>query len=103
VISATSGNLFAHTGGAWQTPGVRDCGVAGVARGWLLSRLELAREAQLTPADIENAEAIFLCNSVRGILPVSRLGQRQWSPDPRIAAIRRQLAEEQPAFRHLES
>ena len=56
------------------------------------------READLTRADIENAEAVFLCNAVRGILPVRQLAQRQWLPDAGIEQIRRKLAQALPAF-----
>ena len=98
VVSATSANLFARIDGFWLTPAVQRCGVAGIARDWLLQHLERVGEAELTPADIENAEAVFLCNAVRGILPVRCLGQRRWPRDADVEKIRRQLLQEQPAF-----
>ena len=98
VVSATSANIFARIDGLWLTPAVQRCGVAGIARDWLLQHLDRAGEAELTPADVENADAIFLCNAVRGILPVRRLGPRQWSPDEGIMQIHRQLALMVPAF-----
>lgn len=98
VVSATSANLFARIDGLWLTPAVQRCGVAGIARDWLLRHLDGAGEAELTPMDIENAEAVFLCNAVRGILPVRRLGQRQWPLDANVENIRRRLLHEQPAF-----
>jgi 4-amino-4-deoxychorismate lyase len=98
VVSATSANLFARIDGLWLTPALQRCGVAGIARGWLLQQLDRAGEAELTPADVENADAVFLCNAVRGILPVRRLGQRQWPIDADVERIRRQLLQEQPAF-----
>jgi len=98
VISATSANLFARIDGGWLTPVIGRCGIAGVARDWLLRHLDRAREAELGRTDVENAEAIFLCNSVRGILPVRRLGDRQWPGDEAVDRVRRQLAIEQPAF-----
>ena len=103
VVSATAANLFARIDGRWLTPTLRRCGVAGIARGWLLQRLDQASEADLAPAEVENAEAVFLCNAVRGILPVRRLGQRQWSPDAGIEDARRQLLQAQPAFSPEES
>jgi 4-amino-4-deoxychorismate lyase len=48
--------------------------------------------------DVETAEAVFLCNAVRGILPVARLGDHAWSLHPQVAAIRERLAAEHPAF-----
>jgi len=98
VISATSANLFARVDGRWLTPAIARCGIAGVARDWLLRHLDDAREAELSRTDVENAEAVFLCNSVRGILPVRRLGDRQWPGDEAVDLVRRQLAIEQPAF-----
>jgi len=103
VVSATAANVFARIDGRWSTPVVQRCGIAGIARGWLLQHLGQAREVDLAPADIENADAVFLCNAVRGILPVRRLGQRQWSPDEGIETVRRLLALNQPAFSPQES
>lgn len=98
VISATSANLFARIDGIWRTPTLQRCGVAGIARDWLLRRLVPVEQSELAPADIETADAVFICNAVRGILPVDRLGARRWSRDAGIDDIRRRLAAEQPAF-----
>ena len=74
------------------------CGVAGIARGWLLANLPGAAIADLSGAEVSQADALFLCNAVRGILPVRRLGMREWSRDDAVAAVRARLAEAQPAF-----
>jgi 4-amino-4-deoxychorismate lyase len=66
-------------------------------RGWALSVLN-ARETGLEPADIETADALFVCNAVRGILEAERLGERRWSPHPQVAALRQRLALDHPAF-----
>lgn len=88
VACATSANVFALVDGRWLTPRVDECGVAGVARAWVLANAPGAGEAELSPADIEAAEAVFLCNAVRGILPVGRLGERRWSPHAAVDALR---------------
>lgn len=98
VVSATSANLFALVGGRWLTPGVARCGIAGITRAWLLANVGNAAEADLSAAEVSHAEALFLCNSVRGILPVSRLGAREWNGHEAVTCLRRQLAEAQPAF-----
>lgn len=90
VACATAANVFARVGGRWLTPAVRDCGVAGIARAWVLANAEAA-EAELRPADVETADALFLCNAVRGILPVGRLGERAWPADPATEELRRRL------------
>ena len=97
VVSATSANLFVLRDGAWLTPRVDRCGVAGTCRAQLLQVLE-AREATLDVAAVEAAEAVFLCNAVRGILPVARLGARTWPPHPSVAEARRILARLHPGF-----
>jgi 4-amino-4-deoxychorismate lyase len=48
--------------------------------------------------EVETADAVVLCNAVRGILPVARLGDRVWSPHPAIDDARRRLAAAHYAF-----
>lgn len=98
VACATAANVFARIGGRWLTPKVDDCGVAGIARAWVLANVPGAAEATLRPADVEGAEALFLCNAVRGILPVGRLGDNAWAPHPALAELQRQLGRAEPAF-----
>jgi len=98
VVSATAANLFVRRDGRWLTPPVRDCGIAGTCRDWLLRHVPGAAEAELRPADVESAPAIILCNAVRGILPVAALGERRWLPDEATARLVAVLAEAEPAF-----
>ncbi len=97
VVSATSANLFALVDGRWVTPRLDRCGVAGVCRAWVLSDLR-AEEVRLSRPQLESAGAIFLCNAVRGILPVARLGERAWAPHPQVSALRGRLAAAAPMF-----
>jgi 4-amino-4-deoxychorismate lyase len=97
VVCATAANLFVLRDGRWLTPAVDHCGVAGVCRGWAMERL-MAVETRLGLEDVETADAIFVCNAVRGILPVARLGERSWLPHPQVQALRQRLAAEHPAF-----
>jgi 4-amino-4-deoxychorismate lyase len=97
VVAATSANLFVLRDGHWLTPVLDRCGVAGVCRAQLLAPLQ-AREARLDVAAVETADAVFLCNAVRGILPLAGLGARAWLPHPAIAAARAALARLHPAF-----
>ncbi|GAB2504522.1 aminodeoxychorismate lyase [Arenimonas alkanexedens] len=98
VACATAANLFARIKGRWLTPKLDECGVAGIARGWVLANAPDAEEAELWPADIENAESLFLCNAVRGILPVGRLAHHAWAPHPALEILQRQLGRAEPAF-----
>jgi 4-amino-4-deoxychorismate lyase len=98
VVSATSANLFVLREGRWHTPPVDRCGVAGTCRMHLLPALD-AVEARLSIADVEDADAVFLCNAVRGILPVASVGSRRWPPgSAAVAVARRALAISHPGF-----
>jgi len=97
VVCATAANLFVLREGRWRTPPVDRCGVAGVCREWLLAHAD-ADERRLTVEDVESADAVFLCNSVRGILPVAALGERRWSLNARTAQLQRMLAAAEPCF-----
>jgi 4-amino-4-deoxychorismate lyase len=97
VVCATAANLFVLRNDRWYTPPVDRCGVAGVCRAWALRELDAA-ESRLDVTAIEQADAIFLCNAVRGILPVAKLGGRKWAPHPRVEAARERLAAAHPGF-----
>lgn len=100
VVCATAANLFVLREGRWWTPSVDRCGVAGVCRERLLAILgdNAAETATLSQDALESADAVFLCNAVRGILPVARLGERVWPSHPAVAGLQRRLAESHPAF-----
>jgi 4-amino-4-deoxychorismate lyase len=97
VICATAANLFVLRDGRWTTPPIDRCGVAGICRGWAIGCL-VAVEARIGVEQVETADAVFVCNAVRGILPVARLGGRSWPPHPQVRALRQRLAAEHPAF-----
>lgn len=97
VVSATSANLLAYRDGRWLTPPVARCGVAGVLRGWLLAQ-GLAEVEDLAAADIDSADALALCNAVRGILPVFLPGARTWTRHPALTDLQVRLAMAYPMF-----
>jgi 4-amino-4-deoxychorismate lyase len=94
----TAANVFARIGGRWLTPPVDRRGVAGVARAWVLANAPDAAEAELSPRQVESAESLFLCNAVRGILPVGSLDGKSWAPHPALEDLRRRLGRDEPAF-----
>ena len=97
VVCATAANVFIFASGRWMTPRIDRCGVEGVCRSWAMAA-SAAIEMRLTVADIESADAVFLCNAARGILPVERLGTRSWPLNPQVAALQQRLSVEHPAF-----
>ncbi len=97
AVCATAANLFVLRDGMWWTPPVDRCGVDGICRGWILAHSG-AVESRLTVAEVESADAVFLCNSVRGILPVAALGDRRWLPQSRTSQLQRMLADAEAGF-----
>ena len=97
VIAATAANLFVLREGRWWTPPMDHCGITGVCRGWALCAFA-ASERRLSVDDVESADAVVLCNAVRGILPVARLGDRVWSPHPAVKDACSRLAAAHVAF-----
>ncbi|MCU0754049.1 MAG: aminotransferase class IV [Xanthomonadales bacterium] len=95
-VCALSGNLWAVIGERVLTPPIRDCGVRGVLRDWLLELgpaldLEIA-EAALTVADLQRADELFLSNALRGLRPVGELHAAGDCYRPGGAAYTRRLA-----------
>ena len=99
AVSAISGNLLCRTQAGWVTPPVDQAGIAGLCRAQLLAA-GLLSEAELRPDDVMAADALAVCNSVRGILPVRRLDRRGWACGPELRALQRALARIEPAFHH---
>lgn len=98
VTSAIAANLFLVRGGRLETPLLDRCGVAGTCRQWLLDTHPECRVLRLHREDVESADELFLCNSVRGILPVARLGPRALPEGEVTRALKRQLGKAVPAF-----
>lgn len=100
VVCATAANVFVLHGSRWCTPLVDRCGVAGICRQWVLGMLDVEQSA-LDVAQVETADAVFLCNAVRGILPVARLGARHWPLHAQVSTLQQQLARAHAGFRPL--
>ncbi len=69
VTESTIANLIVEVEGAWYTPPVADGLLPGVMRAVLLATGK-AEEKSLRPADLVAADALYLCNAVRGVFPV---------------------------------
>lgn len=98
LISGVGSNLFLLHGMNLSTPNLDRCGVSGVARERLLARAPTlgfsVTVADLGQADLETAEAVFLCNSVRGlrwVSGVSGLDGRSWAQHPAFEPLREAL------------
>jgi 4-amino-4-deoxychorismate lyase len=79
VVSAISSNVFLVTGDRLLTPRMDRCGVRGVMRGEILKAFKTRCEQRRISLDmLMEAEEVFVCNSVRGIFPVTRIEDRKY-------------------------
>lgn len=89
VIEAVTGNLLLVIDDDLITPNLDACGVRGVGLTWLMNQGAVAvDERDVDPADLDRADEILVINSVRGIRPVIRLGERTLAPGPVGLALR---------------
>jgi 4-amino-4-deoxychorismate lyase len=77
LIEGTMSNLFLIKDASLFTPGLKRCGVAGVMRSVVMElagKLSMPVYTQaLALADIQQADEVFLTNSLIGIWPVAEL------------------------------
>lgn len=82
VIGGTRSNIFVMHGERLLTPDVSLSGVAGVTRDRVLRAAARHRidtqVARLEPANILDADEVFLSNSVRGLTAVAQLEHTPW-------------------------
>lgn len=83
ITEGARSNLFLKLDGAWVTPPLSAGVLPGVMRGVLLDDPTWgAREAPITLADLDRAEAIRVCNALRGV----REARLIRGPGPWVAA-----------------
>lgn len=79
VIEGITSNVFVVQQGRVLTPDLSQCGVAGVMRQWILDQLAQQGIAvtltSLSLAQLATAEEVFICNSIRAVLPVRQCNQ----------------------------
>jgi 4-amino-4-deoxychorismate lyase len=78
LIEATASNIFIVRNRELLTPELSRAGVAGVTRRIICEQLAPAMklaiiETRLSIHDLEGADEVFICNSINGIWPVTRL------------------------------
>ncbi|MFD2641047.1 aminodeoxychorismate lyase [Pseudomonas japonica] len=98
VIEGVYSNLFLVRDRQLFTADLSRCGVAGVMRAALLDAAAdegiPTRVGDLSLSDLEQADELFLCNSVYGVWPVRSFASLNWSPGPltrKLQAIARTL------------
>jgi 4-amino-4-deoxychorismate lyase len=98
VIEGVYSNLFLVREGTLLTADLSRCGVAGVMRAALLEQaVALGIPAQvrdLALSELEQADEVFVCNSVYGVWPVLEFTSLNWPAGPltrKLQAVARTL------------
>lgn len=76
VIETSCANIFWLAGGKLYTPDLSESGVVGIIRNTILENLPNTNIINVGLDALNNAEAMFICNSVMGIVPVRRYHNR---------------------------
>jgi len=83
VIECTMSNIFARYSNRVLTPRLDLCGVSGVTREQLISQLPLLNltvsEEALPLSQLMQADEIFICNSLFGVLQVTQFNGKSWA------------------------
>ena len=87
VVEGTMSNVFWISAGRIFTPRLKQEGVNGVVRRWLLSTYDVI-EKDAALGEVLNANEIFMTNSVIGIMPVSRIETEEYTIGPVTTKIR---------------
>ena len=102
VIGGTMSNLCIVEGTALIVPILSRCGVAGITLDRVLA-LAGSLGVACTPAHIPlqralDADAVFFVNSLIGLWPLVRLGERTWRAGETAIALRQALEAEDAAY-----
>ena len=81
IVESSAANVFWLQDGQWYTPSLSDCGVAGVMRQQVIKLLASRHEQVLEVRQMLNAsfnaDEMFICNALMGVVPVRSLVSRQ--------------------------
>ena len=81
IVEASCANVFWLIDDALYTPEIIHCGVAGLMRDKILSAIPDVIVDRFTLEDIQQAQAMFICNSVMGIVPIKTFNGKLMSLD----------------------
>lgn len=83
VISAIAANIFLVMDDRLLTPRLDRCGVRGVVRSRILAEFGVRCEQRRMLVDmLWEADEVFICNSVRGIVPVTAIDDQEYGIGP---------------------
>lgn len=96
IIEGTMSNVFLVRDGGLLTPDLSECGVSGVVRGIILESCNAlsipCRVTELTCQDLQEADELFLTNSIIGIWPITALMGARYALGPITQRLAGELA-----------
>lgn len=100
IVEGTMSNVFLVRAGVLVTPTLDRCGVEGVMRAQVLERAARrgipCRVETVTSAHLEQAQEIFLTNSLIGLWPVRRLDNRSYAIGETTRTLRTAIRDAYP-------
>ncbi|KZN57414.1 aminodeoxychorismate lyase [Pseudoalteromonas luteoviolacea] len=75
IIESSASNILVVKNGGVFTPKLDMCGISGVYLRHLCSQLKVI-EQRIQRQDLEQADAIYICNSLMGLVPVKSLDKQ---------------------------
>lgn len=98
VIGGTMSNIFIVRNNTLLTPDLSASGIGGVTRERLLAAAPAlglkTRIGTFRLADVYEADAVLVCNSVIGVWQIRALGQYYWQAHPLIRVLRTRLEQD---------
>lgn len=97
VVDGVFSNVFIVHKQQLLTPSLTRCGVAGVMRAELVARATAAglavQEMDISLQLLQQADEVFMCNSLYGIWPVLGYAQQSWSAGPVTRRLQRLITD----------
>jgi 4-amino-4-deoxychorismate lyase len=94
VVEGTMSNIFIESNQQWITPKLDSNGILGVMRQWIIRNSYHADiecvEKDIQLSELQNAQSIFVCNSVVGIWPVTKFEGKNYPVSEAVTSIMRE-------------
>jgi 4-amino-4-deoxychorismate lyase len=81
VVESSCANVFWLIDGKLNTPKISSSGIAGLMRAKILAKMPETIIKDFTINDLEQVQAMFICNSVMGIVPIEIFNGKRLSLD----------------------
>lgn len=71
-------NIFYASNGKLFTPDLKQCGIKGIIRQKIVDLAEDVAIKQISLPELLDADEVFVCNSIIGLWPVTRINDRKY-------------------------